>query len=276
MDQDIQVVNIMSVSFSGSTWLNLMLGSHDRAFSVGELKKVLGWGKAVCTLHGEQCPVWSRYDSRSSENPFAQIARITGKRCLVVNNSRQFLPSQQVPPVRPKFIHLIRDGRAVVASMLRKEHQHSVSAAARLWSHDVRRNRRLMRRQPREDVLEVSYEHLKADPAAGLKRICAFLGLDFQPSMTRYEGHDAHYLSGNRGTLHALASQQQADVNLQISIGNEPRFDWDLDHYRKTDPTRFVDERWKHELSNRQLRVFALLAGRLNRRLGYPRALDRG
>jgi hypothetical protein len=33
----ITVVNIVAVSYSGSTWLNLMLGAHDDALSVGEI-----------------------------------------------------------------------------------------------------------------------------------------------------------------------------------------------------------------------------------------------
>ena len=50
---------------------------------------------------------------------------------------------------------------------------------------------------------------------------------------------------------------------------------WDLEYYKRTDPARFRDERWKQELSDWQLRVFGLFAGRVNRRYGYPPAVDR-
>jgi len=50
---------------------------------------------------------------------------------------------------------------------------------------------------------------------------------------------------------------------------------WNIDYYKDKDPGNFSDERWKSELSDSQLRLFALWAGRLNRRFGYPRSLDR-
>ena len=42
----------------------------------------------------------------------------------------------------------------------------------------------------------------------------------------------------------------------------------DLDSRREY-PEKFVDERWKSELSERQLWWFGLVAGRVNKRLGY-------
>ena len=65
----ITVVNIVAVSYSGSTWVNLMLGAHPDAFSIGEIDWIDKNKMALCSLHGESCPVWSQFDVSSKENP---------------------------------------------------------------------------------------------------------------------------------------------------------------------------------------------------------------
>lgn len=271
-DSTTTVVNIVSVSYSGSTWLNLMLGSTPASFSVGEIKSILRLQRALCTLHGDDCPLWSRFDYPGSDNPFVQLHRLTGKRVLVVNNSRKFLPAQQDSRIDAKFIHLIRDGRAAAASYMRKFPGTSMWRAARWWSHDVRRNLHLIRRQPRGNTMLVVYEQIKADPAAHLPAICQFIGMPYAPQMVDYWRTDHHFLGGNRGTLLSMMSKQDrhdgpADMP---KVANQPPPQWDFDYYRQHDPAQFRDERWQSELSAGQRRVFALIAGRLNRRLGYP------
>ncbi len=267
----ITVVNIVSVSYSGSTWMNLMLGSTPESFSVGEIKSILRDNKAECTIHGEDCPLWTRYEYPGSENPFVQLAKLTGKRVLVVNNSRKFLQAQQDPRIDAKFIHLMRDGRAASASFMRKFEGASMWRAARWWQHDVKRNLRLLKRQPREAVIQVIYEQLKADPNKHLPAICDFIGLPYNPDMIQYWNFEHHFLGGNPGTLLSMVNQQdKASLGTKPPVGN-----WDLDYYKKSNPAAFKDERWKSQLSDRQLRQFALIAGRLNRRFGYSASTQR-
>jgi hypothetical protein len=272
------VVNVVSTSFSGSTWVNLLLGSHSQAFSAGEMKQLLKIPPADCTLHGKKCSLWTRFKFPSKENPFRQLSRLTGKRVLVVNNSRKFLPMQQEPGIRSRFVHLVRDGRAVVASFLRKSPDMSVWSTARLWNHDLRRNHRLIRRQPRKHVTTLLYENIHQNTEPELRRLCGFIGIDYEPSMLQFWTGDRHYLGGNRGTLYSILRKTDAAAPAHAVIANGPATDtlnWDLNYYKKTDPAKFVDERWKHELSDHQLRLFGLLAGRVNRRFGYPRSTDR-
>jgi hypothetical protein len=275
----ITVVNVISTSYSGSTWVNLLLGSHSQAFSVGEIKSILKVGKPVCTVHGESCPLWSGFEHPSSQNVFVQLAQRSGKNLLIVNNSRKFLSQEDHPQIRRKFIHLMRDGRAVTASFMRKFPEMGAWKAARTWAHDVRRNQRLIRRQPAQDTLLVIYEKLKADPEPNLREICTFLGLSYEPAMVNFWEHAHHFLGGNRGTLFSMLRKTEPRAALPDTQANAPRVtgvkDWDLKHYEKNDPAQFKDERWKTELTDKQLRIFALAGGLLNRRYGYPRALDR-
>ena len=272
------VVNITALSFSGSTWLNLMLGSHPEAFSVGELKKVSQSKRAICTIHGEECPLWSRYEHPSTENPFVQLARLTGKRFLIVNKSRHFIQYQRDPAITSRFIHLLRDPRAVLASCLRKKPDRRTFSTARLLSHDLRRNLRLHRRQPPEEVTTAFYEHVQRDTEAELRRLCEFIGMEYDAAMLAFWEPEHHFIAGNRGTLFGMLRKgDQVDTPEQVL--DAPRTSpqkWELGHYRRTDAADFKDERWKRELSDGQLRLYRLAAGWIHRRLGYPAVLDRG
>lgn len=73
-----------------------------------------------------------------------------------------------------RFIHIVRDPRDVVLSLLRRK--HSVEQAADRWLAAVA-VMQPFREHPR--VLEVSYEDLITERATVLSRICAFLDLSY-------------------------------------------------------------------------------------------------
>jgi hypothetical protein len=267
------VVHLVSFSYSGTTWLNLMLGAHPEAFSVGEVKNIPRFGRGICSIHVDSCPFWSRFKWPSDENPYLQLARLTGKRIFIVNNSRKFLEHETHPGIERKFVHLMRDGRAATASWLRKNPGKSMWSAAKLWAHDVRRDERLLARASAGEVESLTYERLLADTPAHMRRLCAFLGIEFDPVVVEYwRATDRHYLGGNHGTILSMLRMNDGAASLPE---NSYTRKWDLDYYQKVNAAKFVDERWKKELTDWQLRVFGLLAGRTNRRYGYPPSLDR-
>jgi hypothetical protein len=276
-EKPIVVVNIFSVSYSGSTWLNLMLGSHSEAFAVGELKHVRKLGRPLCMLHAEHCPVWSRFDPASEQNAFRQIHRLTGKRYLITNNSGGYAPEQQEDGIDWKSILLIRDGRAVTASYMRKYQGTSIWKASRWWAHQIRHVRRRFKRPSGNKGKVVCYEELVADTPRLLEEISRFVGMPYEPSMLRHWEREHHFIGGNVGTLSAVARMHDKEVCAEEyrKAHSWPEQNWDLRHYERTSPANFVDQRWKQELTDVQLRVFGLIAGGVNRRLGYSRSLDR-
>lgn len=283
----ITVVNIIAVSYSGSTWVNMMLGAHSQAFGCGEIDWIVKAGKAICSLHGDDCPVWTQYDPASDENPYLQMARITGKRVLVVNNPRRLLHAQNHPQIQRRFLWVIRDGRAVVASSMRKYKEVSTWKACRNWRRNILKKRKLIRSQPTEHTMKLIYEEVVNDTPDHLRKICDFLELPFQPAMLEYRTAPQHPIGGNPGAVSMVADAQNvtalhnALVNRlelpkdQAVIDASRNAQIDLDFYRKNKQATVRDERWKKELSDRQLRLFALLAGRLNRSFGYPPSMQR-
>jgi len=81
-----------------------------------------------------------------------------------------------------QFIHVIRDGRDSAYSQARVSGR-SVIQGALLWRTGIRTGRRVGPRLGPRRYLEVRLEELLSSPEEQLRRMCAFLGEDFDQSM---------------------------------------------------------------------------------------------
>jgi hypothetical protein len=142
-------------------------------------------------------------------------------------------------PERMRILHLVRDGRAVAASAIRRHDNMSASMAARIWKRDNQNLRMMLRTVPDRRKLGVRYEALCEDPAAELRRVCQFLELEFDPAMLTLWSRPVHNIPGNP----MLFNRSQRAI-------------------RK-------DERWRRDLSENDIQAFERAAGRLNRAFGY-------
>jgi hypothetical protein len=83
-----------------------------------------------------------------------------------------------------QFIHLIRDGRAAVASLNRMPwFRYSNIHAMAMWSEAEWCMRRDAKELPADTLHTMRYESLVADPRPVLEEMCAFLGEDFHEAM---------------------------------------------------------------------------------------------
>jgi hypothetical protein len=142
------------------------------------------------------------------------------------------------PEVR--FLHIIRDGRAVALSLLQTEWgAKTIEDAAYYWRSRVRAGRRAGRAIGPDRYREVRYEDLVSQPDNTLSQLCRFLGLEFDTAMLRYYEHpETQQLSG----LHP---------NLQ-------------------GPPRPIRD-WQQEMSRHEILFFEAIGGRLLEQLGYAR-----
>jgi hypothetical protein len=88
------------------------------------------------------------------------------------------------PDVR--YVHLVRDGRDVTRSCIGMGWAFDVWHGAERWIAAERTWDALAERLPEGQRLDVVYEELLADPERELGRICAFLGLEYDPAMLSY------------------------------------------------------------------------------------------
>jgi hypothetical protein len=102
------------------------------------------------------------------------------------------------------FIHMLRDGRDCAASDHRRWGRHPSGTMTR-WKQVVSEGRRQGSLVPGR-YLEVRYEDVTDDPPAEMRRVCAFLGVDFDerilttPTASRNLGLASNTMtrSGNR------------------------------------------------------------------------------
>ncbi|MEU4404404.1 sulfotransferase [Streptosporangium sp. NPDC023963] len=83
-----------------------------------------------------------------------------------------------------QFVHLIRDGRDCVASLKEMPwYNGSVYSAVSAWAEAIDFARHGAPKLPEGSYHELRYEDLTAEPEAHLRRLCEFLGEDFDPAM---------------------------------------------------------------------------------------------
>ena len=150
-----------------------------------------------------------------------------------------------------RFVHVLRDARAVANSW-----RGLPWSSGRLWRDAARWREHVAaaRRSRTGGVLcTVRFERLVRTPERELRRLCAFLGLDFVPAMLRF-----HEDAGAAPTG-------------PVNTGREP---WKKKATRPLDPS--VAEQWKGDLTPAQVAQVEGRAGREMRRWGYAPQTPRG
>lgn len=138
-----------------------------------------------------------------------------------------------------RLVHLVRDGRAIAASVLPLDWGPSnVVSAAQWWMKALAHGLSLEARYPGR-VLRVSYEDLVRQPEPLLRRICEFAGVEF----------DAAMLHGGGLRLPPSTAEQHS------LVGKPPS------------PSRL--DAWRQALSERQIELFEAEVGQLLTLFGY-------
>lgn len=118
------------------------------------------------------------------------------------NNVRHAsLLSRLFPAAR--FVHIVRDGRAVAASVLPLDWgPNTIPYAAPWWVERVAYGLAAESWLGRERILRVRYEDLVGDPASEVTRILAFLDLPFEAAAVEGHGFEApSYTSAQHGLV---------------------------------------------------------------------------
>ena len=213
---------IVGSARSGTTLLQAMVAAQPRVYSIPEThffcesvprsrrRRWLGLARAerasealigVTKLAGRPdlehfVPAGSRF-LRPYAKAFVEImdaaALGKGKDCWVEKTPHHidFIPSIASAVPGARFLHVIRDGRDVVASQQFAARQDSaywgewtVERLVELWNQDVTTSLSYLGR-PRHEF--VSYEVLIEDREPALRRVAPFLGLEFDEAMLHHE-----------------------------------------------------------------------------------------
>jgi hypothetical protein len=124
-----------------------------------------------------------------------------------------------------QIVHIIRDGRANVASLKRMPWWRFDSLySMATWSLSEYCMRRNLRRLPADTFYALRYESLVADPEGELRKVCAFLDEDFHQAML--EPHRVTGVVPDRKHWHeSLKTSVNSDAVESWRTGLEP---WEL------------------------------------------------
>ena len=171
---------------------------------------------------------------------YEAACRYTGKDVIIDASKmpRKAAHLYAAAPEQVYVIHLVRDGRGVVAS--RKKYM-PVKDAARRWSHYQKLSRRLLQRWvPEKNRIRLLYEDFVSDPEASLRSAFRWIGLSYDSECLKFRPGSISHSAG----------------------GNPARFEM-------SQGIRAADNRWRTELSQEDLATFEKYAGQQNRWFGY-------
>jgi len=257
---------------SGTTLLGAMLGAHPRYLCVPEMKfkiDVLSSSGNGADALVEPVAILKKLVRRSSYRIWeldqavdsATRSKVSGREFIewtvtaygqkvgkpspttwvdhTPSNIRYVWPLLQVFP-DAHLVHIVRDGRAVAASLLPLDWgPNEIEVAARYWAERLAFGFAAEARWPSK-VTRVQYEELVQDPEVSLKKLCDALALDYDPAMCQGTGFRMPRYTANQ---HALVG----------TLPNVTRID-----------------AWEQQLLPRQIEIFESIVADLLLSLGYP------
>jgi Sulfotransferase family len=236
-EERMRVLFILGSGHCGSTLLDLLLDGHSRIVGVGEMSGARPDDRCTCGRAASACKFWrdalgqepwvrhepyrgktafllghGDYRVPSShhiidvdnyrqqvETAYRRILQSTGADLLVDSSKspeRAEILSQS-KAVDPVVLHLVRDGRAVTWSFVRK-YEPRLPYLLRWAGTNMKVEVLRKRWQTRVRFLFMRYEDLVDDPQSQLTRLCEAVGLEYEPGMLAFRSSEHHQIGGNR------------------------------------------------------------------------------
>lgn len=244
-----KAVFILSAKHSGSTWLNLVLGSHSWAANVGEFWRPFSIpGHTACRLceaRGlEHCEILGDVSGVPKQAAIRHAAEKFGVNTIIDSSKRfDWVQTFQDQPDHEIFvIHLIRHPCGYLASRLRRDKNETPEGAFEEW---VNANREIHDFASRfgKNAICISYEDLALKTEASFEKLTAFLGEQFEPSALRYWEFAHHGLGGNGANFVYLRDLPEA-----VYVTGDHAY-----YENVAGKEHVYDDRWRDELDDQTI-----------------------
>ena len=170
---------ILGAPRSGTTLLATMIGRHTE---IGVLNEDRGWamrrilGKSV--VGNKRC-IPNQIEMKKRSVFHLRLFKTIGWAKEYQSSEHCIEDYLALPRIR--IIGLIRDGNDVISSVMNRS-EKSFHVASYRWRRAIEIIHELKTRRP-QTVLVVSFEDLVTNPESNMKRISAFLGVEYQERM---------------------------------------------------------------------------------------------
>lgn len=151
---------------------------------------------------------------------------------------------------RCKFIHIVRDGRDVALSMRTLDWgSRNLPRVAQRWANQVALARRIGNVLGADHYLEVHFERLVRNPEQELRRICKFLGEEFEPGMLEYHRDSHRWIPSSSLQYHRTSAARPNPEKVEL---------------------------WRNRMDRADRVIFDQEAGSALDQFGYERSKERG
>ena len=265
-----KIVFVLSPGRSGSSLLDLILGSHSKCTSLGEFWVVNEdiQRDHTCQFCADDCSLWEKFENVCSPPRFHEAAFEAFDTHLLIDSSKNETWLEEARHNTDAEIKVIRLTRRALPSLGRSKRK-AKSLSDFYIQKWVRRNLELNQyvdTLPKDTVKWVQYEDLCTDTGAVIEDICRFIGMDYEPAMLEYWKHPHHVIRANGVTLalvrlyHGYLTPDELHPDAKFLYDNYG-FGIQLDTDYMNDPKRGFSEEEKRRVGS--------LAGWIDKRNGY-------
>ena len=296
-------VFLVGAERSGTTALRLMLDHHPRVawqyefeLSVEFLPKEGGWPPMTAyrewlannrVFRASGLTLDASLDYPALMNDFLRQIRDNHRKPIA--GTTVHLHFDRLLRIWPnaRFIHLVRDPRDVAKSVIGMGWAGNVWAGVDRWIEAEGLWDNVRAELTPERYIELQFESLMTQPEEDLRRVCEFLGIDYDPAMLRYPEHTTYDAPDPKLVYQWKTKQTPREIQLVESrcASLLVRRGYTLSGHPPLEVTsamlaelRAQDKRERLKFRIRRFGLGLIVQGFLARRLGlktWERALDR-
>jgi hypothetical protein len=227
---------------SGTTYLNAILNAHPHVFVTHETR-VFAWVHRVLRVVTTQPQMLNTHKAEYVEHLERTLPEVVRSFYGDLRPNAVYWGDKNPHYASPvnegcldtildlfpgsRFLHIIRDGRDVVTSLIRKKNPKGESwttfeQAHEIWLEHVTRGRAFVDAHP-DVCLEMGYENLIGDDLAHARRAFEFLGIPFSDSVAAFCEEQARERTPLSGPTRDLADAGRSEWSQVLDAGQQER-----------------------------------------------------
>lgn len=273
----IKVTALVSISYTGTTWINYVLTNNPGAVYLGppdrSWKLMEEHVPHACLLHRSgSCAFWNKFYAGYDRNAryLPQFSAATGARHIFIANPTPAFRTEELelPDVEYREIIVLRDGRGIIESF--RHHVPTlypdVATIAEKWLRPACRIMLTRSKALGDRALVVRYEDVAADPVKMFEKMGEFVGLSYDASSLEYWKQEAHPTAGNIGTTEIIARFRDLP---EIRHSKFDEYQKRYEALRSNPRAVELDESWRTRFTDAEKESYKTVMGEIHEQLGY-------